>query len=1149
MLLLVPEQAALQTERRIIAPKDIRGAHRAQVLSFRRLAFRVLESAGETTRRALTEPARAMVLRHLVALRAGDLRYYRRVERLGGFVDQLAATVSELIQEAIEPAELTLAGELVPDDNPIQQAKLHDLRIIYEAYIEYLGDNRLDPSQYLQAARECLQRCSWLGDALVWVDGFASLMHQETLTLIALAKVCGQVEITTLCDPSLCTGPASSTSVSGTRLFSKTLRTYSDLHRSFLDAGIEVDKPLFMRPKRSPRFIRNPALAQVEQDFGTVGSGISSKTANPAGVEIIELPTRRIEVDYAVSRICHWVQDPDTNYRYRDIAIITRDLAPYHDLLASALSSRGIPFFIDRRRPVAHHPLVELLRAAIAVVSRDFSLDSVRLLLKTGLLPISSEQTDELENYCLAHGISTMEQWQGDDWTFLPRSGFVEDTARTSARERDQGELDSAMLQRVNSARKTLMDGLGEWIATASRQTPRTGSAWSAAILALVDRLGIAEHLSLWAATAEADGDMDQAEEHRQVWRDTASFVDDLGFALAEKELTVDDLGDVLEAGLSNLTLGLAPPMLDQVLIGSVERSRHPDLKAVILLGFNDGVFPRIPEEDSILSDDDRTLLMQAGLHILPPAQIRAMEESLLVYIAVTRASEALVVTYATADNDGKILRGSPTIGALISACPGLSITRVADPALSRDTWDILAPCDLMGRVAMEFSDRPDVGTDQTDIRTIWNDLYESIRHDIIEGTPPHSAVRGLTEHNSAILSPDSVSLVHPHTLTTSVSQLESYATCPFQHFTRYDLRLKERETSSLDPMDIGQVHHAILEDFVAALARERKGFVQMSDDELLSGLDDSCRQVAARLPSGGDVSNARDAYLLRRSGAQLARILQAQRSVSGAGITRPKQAEVPFGFNVPGSLPALELSTPQGRRVLLRGFIDRVDLAELADDLLGVVVDYKRTPEKTLDLTRVYHGLSLQLIGYLLVLAEHGQSLAGRPIRPVGAFYVSLAPTYEKLDHPGQASGAPLAGTYRPRGLLAAEHFRVFDSCDDSGWSKFYSFFTKTDGTPGSLDRGDGADAHALGAVLDHTRTRLGELADGILNGNISVRPYRLGTFSPCSWCAMVGVCRFEMGLSNTRFLEKLKRSEVFERLTESASRVRSADHSGMTE
>ncbi|MCH7808788.1 MAG: hypothetical protein IIB60_06135, partial [Planctomycetes bacterium] len=73
LILLVPEQAALQMERAVLDSKDITAAHRVEVLSFRRLAFRVLASVGSSARRALSEPARAMVLRHLVAKRSDQL--------------------------------------------------------------------------------------------------------------------------------------------------------------------------------------------------------------------------------------------------------------------------------------------------------------------------------------------------------------------------------------------------------------------------------------------------------------------------------------------------------------------------------------------------------------------------------------------------------------------------------------------------------------------------------------------------------------------------------------------------------------------------------------------------------------------------------------------------------------------------------------------------------------------------------------------------------------------------------------------------------------------------------------------------------------------------------------------------------------------
>ena len=153
LILLVPEQAALQMERAILDPDDIPGAHRAEVLSFRRLAYRVLETAGAPGQRALSEPARAMVLRHIVAERANRLRYYRRVDRLGGFIERLGLTIAELIQEAVDPENLAASVEKSGDMEPAREAKLHDLHEVYSAYLDYLGKDRLDPSQHLQIAR------------------------------------------------------------------------------------------------------------------------------------------------------------------------------------------------------------------------------------------------------------------------------------------------------------------------------------------------------------------------------------------------------------------------------------------------------------------------------------------------------------------------------------------------------------------------------------------------------------------------------------------------------------------------------------------------------------------------------------------------------------------------------------------------------------------------------------------------------------------------------------------------------------------------------------------------------------------------------------------------------------------------------------
>ena len=62
----------------------------------------------------------------------------------------------------------------------------------------------------------------------------------------------------------------------------------------------------------------------------------------------------------------------------------------------------------------------------------------------------------------------------------------------------------------------------------------------------------------------------------------------------------------ILEAGLANLTVGVIPPALDQVLIGAIDRARNPDLKLALVLGVNETLFPAAPAAPAILTDADR---------------------------------------------------------------------------------------------------------------------------------------------------------------------------------------------------------------------------------------------------------------------------------------------------------------------------------------------------------------------------------------------------------------------------------------------------------------------------------------------------------------------------------------------------------------
>ncbi|MCB9865746.1 MAG: PD-(D/E)XK nuclease family protein [Phycisphaerales bacterium] len=1120
LVLLVPEQASLQMERALLGGA-VRATARAEVLSFRRLALRVLAAGGAVEHRALSPAARAMVLRRLVGKLAGDLRYYRRVERLTGFFDRLGRTIAEFIEEDVAPGDLRVSA--ADDDDAGQGDKLADLAAIYSAYLEYLEGGWLDPSQYLQLAREALPRCTDFDGAHFWVDGFAGFTGQEVGLLTDLAARAGQVELTLLVDPADFTLADGAGDVEPTNLFARPLRNYLRLRSRLIEAGCSVDAPALLEPAVPPRYAASRQLAELEANFGKEVPTTSASASNPKVPDVcfVETPDRRTEVEFAVAQVRKLVRRAEAPLRYRDVAIVCRDLTAYHDLLTAALGERDIPYFIDRRRSLAHHPLVELLRGAAAVAASGAGLEPMRLVLKTDLLGLAAADADALENYILAYGLAGPAAWTGSDWTY-------------SARERRHDELDShdaARVARVNTSRRRVVEVLGPFCGAADA---RTGADWADVFRGVLARADVEATIAAWTQRAEDDGEVEHAAEHHQALDAVNAFLDDLGSALGAEVLDPADLAAIVEAGLAELTLGLIPPTVDQVLVGSIERSRHPDIRVSILIGFNEGTFPALAAEDVVLNDEDRTALAAGHVHVGVTRRQRVLDERMLAYVAVTRASAKLLITCALADEDGKPLRPSSYLGDLRRALPAMDERHIEEPAQSGQSWPLWTPRDLASALTLEFGRRVAGAAVDAARRTKWNDVYAVARGtDNLRGVLGH-AVQALIFENRAHLSTDAVEAITNSPYTASVSELESYAACPFQRFARFGLRLRLRREADLKATDVGTVHHAILEDYLNDCIARDERFNDISDADILPRLERCAEKVAGELQRLGETGSARDAYLLQRSAHDLNAVVQSQRRVAAGGHFVPRAAERKYGFpNDPQSMAPLEIATPRGRRVLVRGVIDRIDLAEVAGELIGVVVDYKRTRDKRLDLTWVYHGLSLQLLGYLLALAERGETVAGRAIIPVGAFYVSLLRKYRAVDSPDDVAADAGPEEFTPRGIVDASRLPLLErDLPASGWAKVFKVFLKQDGSLGHVDRTDAATAGQFQALLRHTRRQLGALADGVLDGDVAVSPYRLRDFSPCHWCDMRAVCRFEFGDPGMRHLEALKRGEVLDRV-----------------
>ncbi len=1195
LIFLVPEQAAFQMERSLI--EALPGYHRCDVLSFRRLARRVLNEAGAglpELRRPLGPMGRLMAVELLRRRREPELTVLGKAAgRSPGLLKQLAGAIDEWLQEDLDPEELRTLAEAARGraDDPHAAGRLHDLYLLYGAYREFLADGRLDPTRELAAAAVLAGSVPWLRGAEVWVDGFAGFTELERRMLVRLAALARSMTVTLLADPASPVLERADARPSPYSLFSRTERTLAALREAMQAEGIEWLPLQRLAPANPPRFV-SASLGRLERRlFGPAGAGAVSGPGSgcpvhdpaaplsplrgsvtgggrdpglapgaalyrPSGagspchegdpgdgtVRVVAAANRRIEVDAAVAEIQRLIRESGGRLRYRDIAVVVRDLEPYHDLLSAAMRAHNIPFFIDRRQPTAYHPLVELLRLLPSLVWRDFRLEDVRPLLKTGLTPLTDDEADALENYVVAHGIAGLDAWLGPaKWTYLRLFTNRGEEAELTEEAREA-------LDRIDGYRRRLVEPLRDWCLFATATGAPSGRAWAERLVGALDRLQTVVTLDRWAAEAVERGDADEADVHRQVHGDALSLIDDLTATLGDVPLTAEEFAGVLDAAMSEFTVGLAPPTLDQVLVGSIERSRHPELEAVLILGFNEGLFPLTPGDDVLLTDDEREQLGERRPPVGTTRRQRILDEKMLAYIALTRPSRRLYISYARADQAGKELRRSPFLRDIEAALPGLNVEEVDDPTARRAMWPIGRVAELGSRLAMEFRMRPNAPTDDVPaVRARWNRLYEHARGRAAWRHDLEPILASLGYGNDARLDAGDAKRLYGQSMRFSASRIETFARCPFQHFAKYALRLEPRVEFAIQTVDLGLLHHKVLEEFYAELIHEKRDLAGLDTDAVTERLTRLSDIWIRRLTDEALLSAARNTFVLDRSNRHLRDALARQRLMARRGAFRPKVLEWSFGMEREGG-PAdgqaarapLEIRTPGGRTIFVVGRVDRVDVLELMGECLGVVLDYKSS-RKTMPLWKAFHGLEIQLLTYLLALAAHGRTLAGREIRPVGAFYVPMGTTRQSVKHPSDAEdpneGIPSA--LKPRGIANAEIIPHLDSTlavGAAGKSSVYSIQQKAEGALADLGYNDAYGPEDFDGILAFARRKIGALADRILDGEVAVEPCRTGASLPCSWCEFKSVCRFDYDVNRPRDAESLERQEALERMRAAA-------------
>jgi len=1081
LILLAPKQATFQLERQLLADPTLAGYSRLRILSFERLAEYVFDQLGVTPPSQLNEEGRVMMLRALLGEHRPALHVFRASARLPGFARQLSQVLRELRQNRMGPGQLEQLAEKVGPAHRLDE-KLRDLALLLRAYADRVKAQGLqDGESLLDLAATLLRSGAGLNQPpprfpveALWMDGFAQMTPQERHLLLALLPHCQEATLAFCLDAEPRSEPAW---YSPWTMLAQTYRQCRQEVEGLEALGVRTKVEVLPRRAANGRFASSPALQHLERWWNQPRAMLAT-SEGPAPIRVLECAHPEQELVAVAREIRRFVRDGG---RYRDVAVLVRQLETYHDVARRVLSRYDIPYFLDRRERVAHHPLAELTRCALRTLAFHWRHDDWFGALKSGLVRVSDSRLDWLENEALEHG------WEGGAWH---RDLVIRRRSKTP-------EMEEAL----NQLRRELIEPF-QGLQRRAGETP-TGRQLSEALRRFWEDLKAGRTLERWSQPADGEGAEAHHAAHGTVWDQMQAWLDNLALAFPEQTLSMPDWLPILEAGLEGLTVGVIPPVLDQVLVGAIDRSRNPDLKQVFVLGLNESVFPAAPPSPLLLTERDRDRLEEAGRPLGPTSRHQLGHERFYGYIACTRARERLVCTYARQDAHGQVLNPSGFIRHLQRLFPWLTPEAFAG---ARRLSEVEHACEMVGPILQHRAqphERPDPALDQISGLPLFRPLLERLRH----LHPANQEVR---------LEPALAGDLYGPVLRTSVSRLERFGHCPFRHFVDSGLRVEERKRFELDVRQQGSFMHEVLKVFHEELEGEERKWRDLTPEEGARRIGRICDALTPQFEHGLLEARGHHRFLAAHFKASLQQFIQVVLGWMAQYEFDPVQVELGFGGEG-DPLPAWELELEGGRRLALRGRMDRVDVwpDPSGNALWCVVMDYKSGSRKP-DRLHMEHGLELQLTAYLNVLhqlPEAAALLGAAALEPAGVFYVGLRPNWERGKTRSAVVGSAetsLKDAYQHQGLFDLALRPHLDNRPGAASGDQFAYRLTKDGLPYANTFGC-LGSETFRDLLDMQTTTLRRFGIRIYEGDVAIDPWKKGEKSACTHCDLASVCRID--------------------------------------
>jgi len=1113
ILVITPEQMTFHMEYQLLLMNKHNSITRANVLSFSRLAHRLMQEVGGLSRYHLDEVGKAMLLQKIMMAHQDHLGIFAKYIKKPGFIGKMDELFSEFKNYQLDTADLK---EKLNDPaiRPQTKQKMMTLVAIYEAFNDATLKQYLTTEDYFTLLIDAIKKSALIQTAHIYIDAYHTFNAQEKTIIYQLAKHAKSVTI------ALTTCPHSEWALWGT-----TQRTYASLKDD-----LQHLKPQTIKlTDELPLTKKHQALKHLKQNFMQA----KEQAEDTERINLFTAVTRHMEIEEVAKRIYELTHHEGV--AFSNIAVYCADPQADGRLYHTIFAKHGISHFLDYKEKMMIHPVINLLHKVFDLVTMNWSHHAIFTVLKTGLFVDVAhfiqgasyldavakhlEDIDRLENYVLGRNMRKHDWTSGNQWLY----------SKYGATNQTDAELETQ--EQLNHIKQQIVLPLLAF--QTKLEQANTATCFACAVFEFLEQLEIPKKLQL---LTEAD-DQKEKKQHEQVWTKLLQVLEQIVEVAKDAPLSLTDFMQLFKTGLEQLTFATVPPTLDAVQIGDITRSRYqlatnfvdPErygIKHVFIIGVNDGILPSVPTESSLLSEKERDILASLDIKLAPSLVQSQQDEIFSLYTILAAAHESVTLSY-TKENNGQ---PSYIFTHIEQMFPNVSMQEVSgeeEPYERLTTKEALFDATLLNLR---------LNSNMTAYYEPILKYYERVDR------VGYQLIKRATAYENEVkqLPPELTTSLYGEAIEASVSRIELFNQCQFAHFMNYGLRLRERKLFELTMPDIGSLYHEALKYISMLIKKERRSFASLNKADIQNlsqlGVSEAIKKYRAfEILETNKRMNALKSKL--RAVVEKTMTVLSQQGQQSA--FKESFFELQFGtaVNTPWTV-GIETTPKQIGDVSLslKGIIDRIDTAYVDDKMYLRVVDYK-SGKKELDLDAVYYGLSLQLLTYLDV-AINGLKAGSLN---AGALYFHVHNPYTQLNEDILTKEVETlistlqqeqVADFRMTGYLPddQEVVRLSDTALAEG------DVTKSNIVPITLKK-DGTFAARGNKVLTTTdfdllRTYANQkIEDAVLemtSGNLNINPSSHKAKTACDWCQFKAICQFDFAYNQHRNLPTMKSDEA---------------------